>query len=58
MDLSDKEITIASGNFGVCNMDHVLWEKAVRSGGWEGRDGGEGHLAWSHLTAKHTSVEC
>lgn len=35
VDLSDKEIPIASGNFGVCDMDHVLWEKAVSSGGRE-----------------------
>lgn len=29
MDLSDKEISIATGNLGVCNMDHILMEDNV-----------------------------
>lgn len=41
VDLPDKEIPIASGNLGVCNMDHVLWEKAVRTE-VVGRGGGVG----------------
>ncbi len=29
VDLSDKEISIATGNLGVCNMDHILMEDQV-----------------------------
>lgn len=29
VDLSDKEISIATGNLGVCNMDHILMEDNV-----------------------------
>ncbi len=29
VDLSDKEISIATGNLGVCNMDHILMEAQV-----------------------------
>lgn len=55
MNLPDKEIPVASGNLGVCNMDHILWEKAVRSGGGAGE---EGHLVWSYLTAKYNGAKC
>lgn len=27
VNLPDEEIPIASGNLGVCDVDHVLWEK-------------------------------
>lgn len=51
MDLPDKEIPIAPGNLGVCNVDHVLWEKAEVVGwGGVGADGEEGHLVCSHFT--------
>lgn len=29
VDLSDKEISIATGNLGVCDMDHILMEDKV-----------------------------
>lgn len=29
VDLSDKEISIATGNLGVCDMDHILMEDNV-----------------------------
>lgn len=31
VDLSDKEISIATGNLCVCNMDHILMEDQVNS---------------------------
>lgn len=31
VDLSNKEISIATGNLGVCNMNHILVEDQVNS---------------------------
>lgn len=41
VDLPDKEISIAPGDLGVCNMDHVLREKAVRREVAGGKAGAE-----------------
>lgn len=36
MNLPDEKVPIAPGNFGVCDVDHVLWEKQrqIKAGRW------------------------